>query len=205
MKSKKTILFFAIVALSMISVPSFAQLKIGLKGEVGINQPTFSSELWSVENFNTFKVGPTLEAMLPVGLGIDASVLYSNEKMKVKDFKADKSLFEVSSHYLDVPINLKYKIGIISPLKVYLAAGPYVQFKVAGDEFEWEGITEQFEDKTFQAGVNLGFGAEIINRVQLGLNYRLKLTDDYSVNQPEWQDLLNENKGFWSISASVYF
>ena len=187
MKSKKTILFFAIVALSMISVPSFSQLKLGLKGEVGINKPSFSGKMFKVENMNAFKVGPTIEFMFPaVGFGIDGSILYSNEKMTVKDFKGDKSLFEVANHYLDVPINLKYKIGIISPLKVYLAAGPYVQFRVGGEEFDWEELLEQFEDKTFQAGVNLGFGAEIIERVQLGFNYRLKLTDDYSVNDRLW-------------------
>ncbi|HHT22127.1 MAG TPA: PorT family protein [Bacteroidales bacterium] len=205
MKSKTRILLVAIVALSMISMPSFAQLKLGLKGEVGLNKPTFSSEAFKVENMNVFKVGPSLEAISETGLGLDISVLYSNEKMEVKDFKTDNSLFEVESHYLDVPLNLKFKIAIASPLKVYLATGPYAQFRVAGDKFNWDEISSTIEEKKFQAGVNVGLGAEIINSVQLGVNYRLKLTDDYSFSDPKWEDLFNENKGFWSISATIYF
>ena len=58
MKTRTSILLVAIAALSIISVPSFAQLKLGLKGEVGINTPSFSSELYKVENMNVFKVGP---------------------------------------------------------------------------------------------------------------------------------------------------
>lgn len=206
MKSKSIILSVAIVVLSMISTEAFSQLRFGLKAEVGINKPSLKKDLYSVENMNAFKVGPSVEFMLPiVGLGVDGSLLYSNEKMTVKDFKADKSLLEVSSHYIDVPVNVKYKIGIISPLKAYLAAGPYAQFKVGGDEFKWEQIKSKVEDKKFQAGLNLGFGAEVINRLQVGFNYRLKLTDNYSVDEPQWKDLLNDNKGFWSLSAAVYF
>ena len=205
MKTRK--LFFAgLLAFLMTGSTISAQPRFGVKAEVGINKPSLSKEVYSVENMNTFKIGPTVEFMLPVmDFGIDASLLYSNEKMKVKDFKADKSLTEVSSHYIDVPVNLKYKMGIISPLKVYLAAGPYAQFKVAGDEFKLDVITDKVEEKKFQAGINLGLGADVINRVQVGFNYRLKLTDDYSVNEPTWKDLLNDNKGFWSLTATLYF
>ena len=194
MKTRK--LFFAgLLAFLMTGSTISAQPRFGVKAEVGINKPSLSKEVYSVENMNTFKIGPTVEFMLPVmDFGIDASLLYSNEKMKVKDFKADKSLTEVSSHYIDVPVNLKYKMGIISPLKVYLAAGPYAQFKVAGDEFKLDVITDKVEEKKFQAWINLGLGADVINRVQVGFNYRLKLTDDYSVNEPTWKDLLNDKK-----------
>lgn len=205
MKSKK--LFFAgLVVFLMAGSTVNAQLRFGVRGEVGINKPSLNKELYSVENMNGFKLGPTLEFMLPVmDLGIDASLLYSNEKMKVKDFKADKSLLEVSSHYMDVPVNLKYKMGLISPLKVFLSAGPYAQFKVAGDDLKLDVIKEKVDEKKFQAGVNLGIGAQVINKIQLGFNYRLKLTDDYSVKEPTWKDLLNKNKGFWSLTAALYF
>ena len=41
MKSKKIILSVAIVALSMISVQAFSQVKFGLKAEVGLNNQEF--------------------------------------------------------------------------------------------------------------------------------------------------------------------
>lgn len=194
--------------LSMASTVN-AQLRFGFKGEVGINKPSFTKEVYSVENMNAFKIGPSVEFTVPVaGLGVEGSLLYSNEKMNVKNVEKNgvgSVIEEISSHYIDVPVNLKYKMGIISPLKVYLAAGPYAQFKVGGDEFTYEALKGKVDDKKFQAGVNVGIGAEVINRVQLGFNYRLKLTDDYSTNEPKLKDVLNENKGFWSIAAAVYF
>lgn len=208
MKTKKLFLSAFIIML-MVGGTANAQLKFGVRGEVGINKPSFTKELYSVENMNAFKLGPTVEFMLPVvGLGVDGSLLYSNEKMNVKtvsDQGAETLIQDVQSHYIDVPVNLKYKIGIVGPVKAFLAAGPYAQFKVGGDEFSYGDIKDKVEDKKFQAGINLGLGAEVINRVQLGFNYRMKLTDDYSVNEPTWKDLLNKNKGFWSLTAAVYF
>lgn len=208
MKTKKLFLSAFIIML-MVGGTANAQLKFGVRGEVGINKPSFTKEVYSVENMNAFKLGPTVEFMLPVvGLGVDGSLLYSNEKMNVKtvsDQGAETLIQDVQSHYIDVPVNLKYKIGIVGPVKAFLAAGPYAQFKVGGDEFSYGDIKDKVEDKKFQAGVNLGLGAEVINRVQLGFNYRMKLTDDYSVNEPTWKDLLNKNKGFWSLTAAVYF
>ena len=43
-----------------------AQLRFGIRGEVGVNKPSFTKDLFSVENMNDFKVGPTVELLLPV-------------------------------------------------------------------------------------------------------------------------------------------
>lgn len=224
MKSKKTILFVAIVALSMISVPAFSQLKIGLKADVGINKPKFDETLWHVENLNGFKVGPTVEFMFPVvGLGVDASLLYNNERMNVK--MGNVKDMKISNHYLDIPVNLKYKFGILSPVKVYLAAGPYAKIRVAGDEINMNDIVLQgigdddfenlIESRPIEAGINVGLGAEVINRVQLGFNYGIKLTDNFYSELEDIEGIegvealpllkaLNGKKGTWSITATVF-
>ena len=201
-------LFFSVlfVGAFMIGATANAQLRFGLRGEVGINKPSVSKSLFEVENLNAFKVGPTAEFTLPVvGLAIDGSLLYSNQKMNVKTIKSESSITEVNEHYIDIPVNVKYKMGIISPVKVFLAAGPYGSFRVGGDELKLKSVQETIDKKKFEAGLNFGFGAEIISRVAVGFNYRLKLTDDYSVNEPELKDLLNDNKGLWTLTAVVYF
>ncbi len=221
MKSRKSILLIAIVALSMISVPAFSQLKIGLKGDVGINKPVFDETLYSVENLNGFKVGPTIEFMVPViNIGVDASLLYNNERMNVKSI-GELTNVKITNHYIDIPVNVKFKFGIISPLKVYAAAGPYVKFRVGGDEFkdldfgeiDLEDHFEDFiESRPLEAGINLGIGAEVINRVQIGFNYGIKLTDNFTFDEDKimgnvgegFLNALNGKKGTWSISATVF-
>ncbi len=224
MKTKKTVFLFAIVALSMIAVPAFSQLKIGLKADVGINKPKFDESLWSVENLNGFKVGPTAEFMFPVlGLGVDASLLYNNERMNVKMGNIENK--KISNHYLDIPVNLKYKFGILSPVKVYLAAGPYAKIRFAGDEInmndiviqdiEGDDIQDLIESRPVEAGINIGLGAEVINRVQVGFNYGIKLTDNFFIDKDdltigavgtaeELLKALNGKKGTWSITATVF-
>lgn len=208
MKSKK-LWMTGLLAILMMGGTVSAQVRFGIRGEVGINQPSFTRDLYSVENMNDFKVGPTLEFMLPVvDFGIEGSVLYSNEKMNVKTVSEQeiKTIVEdISSHSIDVPVNLKYKIGLISPVKVFLAAGPYANFRLAGDDFEYEAFMDKVEAKKFQAGINLGAGLELINRVAVGFNYRMKLTDDYAVNEPALEDIFNQKDGIWSVTATLFF
>ena len=208
MKSRK-LWMTGLLAILMMGGTVSAQVRFGIRGEVGINQPSFTRDLYSVENMNDFKVGPTLEFMLPVvDFGIEGSVLYSNEKMNVKTVSEQgiKTIVEdISSHSIVVPVNLKYKIGLISPVKVFLAAGPYANFRLAGDDFEYEAFMDKVEAKKFQAGINLGAGLELINRVAVGFNYRMKLTDDYAVNEPALEDIFNQKDGIWSVTATLFF
>ncbi|WP_332455878.1 porin family protein [Petrimonas sp.] len=207
MKTKK--LWMILLAFLLMGGTVSAQLRFGIRGEVGINKPSFTKDVYSVENMNDFKVGPTLEFMLPVvDFGIEGSVLYSNEKMNIKTVNEQemKTVVEdISNHSIDIPVNLKYKIGLISPVKIFLAAGPYANFWLAGDDFKYEAFMDKVEAKKFQAGVNLGAGLEVINHVAVGFNYRMKLTDDYSVNEPAFEDIFNQKDGFWSISATLFF
>ena len=208
MKSRKLFVTGLFVFLMMGSTVS-AQLRFGLRGEVGINKPSFTKNLYSVENMNDFKVGPTIEFMLPVvDFGIEGSVLYSNKKMNVKKVSEGgikTTVEDISSHSIDIPVNLKYKIGLISPVKVFLAAGPYANFRLSGDDFKDAAFMNKVEAKKFEAGINLGAGLEVVRRVAVGFNYRMKLTDDYSVDEPDFKDIFNQKAGFWSITAALYF
>ena len=111
---------------------------------------------------------------------------------------------EITNHYIDIPLNLKYKFGLIALLKIYAAAGPYARIHVGGDDIKFSDVTDDIKAKSFEAGVNLGLGVEIFKRVAVGVNYGIQLSDDYSTDQPKWNDALNNKDGVWSIQATVY-
>ena len=78
-----------------------------------------------------------------------------------------------------------------------------VGFRVGGDKF-WDipgSVGEQLKAKSFNAGLNLGGGVELIKHLQVGFNYALGLTDDYSASKFE---LNGKNRG-WSITAAILF
>lgn len=208
MKTKKNLqvtLFLFLLSLATAN----AQLRFGIRAEAGLNEPSFSVNTLNIDNLNSFKVGPTAELMFPVtNVGLEASILYSNNKTNVKN-KTESGIGsvvqEVSNHYLDVPVNLKYKIGTTLPLTFYAAGGPYARFLLSDDQLTYEDLKDNIKTKNFKAGINLGAGAEIFNRVALGANYEIPLADNYSVEKPEWSDAFNGKKGVWSITATLYF
>ena len=203
MKKNRFLVIALIVAFSTIATTGYSQLKFGLRGEVGLNKATFSKDAIDVENLNTFKIGPTIEFMFPMDFGIEASLLYNNNRMEVKDGSALQDV-EVTNHYIDIPVNFKYKFGLISPVKIYAAAGPYARIHVAGDNINFDEIIEDAKAKAFEAGVNIGIGVELFRKLAVGVNYGIPLTDNYSVNEAEWKDAFNNKDGLWSIQATVY-
>ena len=205
MKKNRLLVIALIVAFSTIATTGYSQVRFGLRGEVGLNKATFSKKAIEVENLNTFKIGPTVEIMFPVmDFGVEASILYNNNKMDVAYLEDSSTPIEVTNHYIDIPVNLKYKFGLISPVKIYAAAGPYAKIHVGGDDIKFADVTDDIKAKTFEAGVNLGLGVELFKRLAVGVNYGIQLTDDYSTNQPKWSDALNNKDGLWSIQATVY-
>lgn len=69
------------------------------------------------DNSTGFFFGPMAEITIPViGLGVDGALLYSQkgDKMEGLDMKQSG---------LDIPVNLKYSIGLGSMLGIYVAAG----------------------------------------------------------------------------------
>lgn len=209
MKSKKIFVGIAITMLSMLSVQAFSQVRFGVKAEVGLNNPSFSTEALKVDNMTSYAVGPSLEAMfLPLAvadLGVEASLLYNDNRMTVANLTDGTGDKNVNNRYLQLPVNAKLKFGLGNMVRLYAIAGPYFGYLISGDKINFKDVSNDIKAKEFQAGASVGIGLEIAKMVQVGTTYRVQLTDNYSVDQPNWNDPLNGKTNMWSINASVYF
>ncbi len=195
---KKIVGFLMVALLALMALPAKAQLKFGIKGGVNISSVHFNSDVLKADNVTGFQVGPMIETTLPlVGVGIDAAVLYSQKGMETDEMSGIKT--SMKTDYIDIPVNLKWKFGL-PIVKAYLAAGPYNGFRVGGDKI-WDVLGDQIEAKSFSAGLNFGAGVELISHLQVGINYGLGLTDNYSAKKI---DLEGKNRG-WSITAAILF
>jgi len=200
----------AVLLLAMLSVPAFSQIRFGVKADVGLNNPSFNSDALKVENMTSYSIGPSIEAMiLPLGvadLGIEASLLYNDNRMTVANLNGTTSEKEVANRYLMLPVNAKLKFGMgMLPLRLYAAAGPYAGYLIQGDELDFNQAANDIKAKEFQAGANIGVGFEILKMLQVGVNYRVQLTDNYAAEEPDWRDPLNGKSESWSITGSIYF
>ena len=202
----------AIILLSLFTLPALSQVKFGIKADVELNNSNFSSldETFNVENMTSWSIGPSIEAMfIPLGVadfGIEASLLYNDNRMTIKQLTEEGGEKDVANRYLMLPVNAKLKFGLgMLPVRVYAAAGPYAGYLISGDEINLGDIGSDIKAKSFQAGANIGFGLELVNMLQVGLNYRVQLTDNYSDDIPDWSDPLNGKTDTWSITATIYF
>ncbi|MCL1937279.1 MAG: porin family protein [Candidatus Azobacteroides sp.] len=200
---KKHFLFL----LSLFLISGFtaqAQFKFGVKAGVNLSKISCSGNKvakdWydnNVENMTGFLVGPMVEFTVPlIGVGMDAAVLYSQEGFKLKEI--NKSF---KTNNLEVPVNLKYKITFLDVVGAFATAGPYIKFKLSDD------LLEQYKSKSFGAGLNFGIGIELLSHLQVGVAYKLGLTNDYGSIQ-DVGDVLSAIKGktsLWTVSAAYLF
>lgn len=195
---KKIITFLCAMAFLAVAIPAQAQLRFGVKGGLNITSVHFDSDMFKSDNVTGFHIGPMIEATMPLlGFGFDAALLYSQKGMESSSSGVKTTM---KTSYIDVPVNLKWKFGL-PIVKAYLAAGPYASFRVGGDKI-WNVLSDQLETKSFGAGLNFGAGVEVFNHLQVGFNYELGLTDNFSAEKLDLSS--NKNRG-WTISAAILF
>lgn len=194
----KRIISVLLVAVCIgMAMPAQAQLKWGVKGGVNVAKVTFDDKLLKSDNMAGFFIGPMAEFTIPVvGLGIDGSLLFSQ-----KGIKADNDA--VKQYGLDIPVNLKYNIGLGSLLGIYIAAGPDFYFDFSKNKNIAPSV--EAEKKGAQVGINVGAGVKLIKHLQIGVNYNIPLGDSFTMKNA-WDAATSGAKTkTWQISAAYLF
>ena len=199
---KKIFSTLVIMVCLLLAVPAQAQVKFGLKGGLNLTDMSFSVDDVDVSNRAGFFIGPTAKFTLPiVGLGLDASVLYDQREAKLKG--ADD---KIKQQAINIPINLRYDIGLGSLAAVYLAAGPQFGFNI-GDKHQTlvEDVSEwKLNDSNFS--VNVGLGVMLLGHLQVGANYNIVCGKTGEVTVIDGvEEAFRGRSNTWQISAAYYF
>lgn len=212
---RKFFTLVAVVAATMFAVPADAQIKFGLKGGLNITDMSFSSDVLNTSNRTGFFIGPTVKFTLPLlGFGIDASALYDQREAELDDiYDEDKEIIrgqKIKQKAINIPINLRYDIGLGSLAAVYLAAGPQFGFNIGGKHQSFYDDMLSWKLNTSNFSVNLGAGVMLLSHVQVGFNYNIVCgkTGELSGAASDVFDGLVRGRGrsnTWQISAAYYF
>ena len=145
--------------------------------------------------------GVMAEFTIPiVNIGADVSILYA--RMNV-----DKNAAYENKDFIDVPLNLKWKIGLpivgkfVSPM---IYTGPDFLFKASKD------IVKDVKAKQCEIGWNLGIGLELMKHVQIqggycfGLSNIADYTGKFGLNIPNDVNYKSK-KNYWTITAAYLF
>lgn len=188
MKKRACVWVLTLCCLAMV-LPVSAQLHFGVKG--GLNMAKLDTKLGDSNNTTGFFFGPMAEVTIPViGLGVDAAVMYSQ-----------RGEHAWKQQGLEIPLNLKYTLGLGSMLGVYVTAGPdfFFNFK----DLKVDG----FKKKNSQVGLNLGAGLKLLRHLQLGFNYQIPLGDSFTLDKAvEGAEELGDMKyKTWQVSLAYLF
>ena len=192
-----------------MSLPSQAQTKFGLQAGLNLtNVSDFAPNQEGIENAIKnkagFFVGPTVKFTLPiVGLGVDAAALYDQREAKT----GDQTL---KSQSIQVPINVRYGIGLGSMAEIFAFAGPQFGFNIGDKTKELYNDVAQWTLKSSNLSANVGLGATIMGHLQVKLNYNIALgkTGEVEVKDAAtsaWKTITGAKTNAWQISAAYYF
>lgn len=206
----------AIVAASMLFAASSAQaqVKFGLKGGLNVTNMSLNSEVFNADNQTGFFIGPTVKFTLPiVGLGIDASALYDQRDAKVK-VEGDGASVEskIKNQSINIPINLRYGVGLGSTASLFLFAGPQFGFNVGDKNQSLYKDVAQWRLKSSTFSVNVGLGAMLLSHLQISANYNIACgkTGETTVSDVAGETVQQMFKkrgraNAWQIGLAYYF
>lgn len=193
----------ALAVAFMTASTAQGQIKFGLKGGLNVTNMSLSKDVVKADNQTGFFVGPTVKVTLPiVGLGIDAAALYDQRDAKLKDEDETSETFSQKS--INIPINVRYGIGLGSMASVYLAAGPQFGFNVGKKNYEDADFS--FEKSNFS--VNVGAGVSLIQHVEIGFTYNIALgkTGEFKALDAAGDIVTGKARNnSWQVSAAYYF
>lgn len=201
-------LVVATIALIAIAGSASAQLTFGVKVGAKINDLNFKSERYEDAINTGFTGGLMLEYMFPSSnLGIDAALMYFYVKTSFDNFANTtiKKAVNYDTHFIQLPINFKWKIGlpiardVVTP---YLTTGP--SFSIIGGERQV--AVNSIRYNTAVIDWNIGLGAELFDKFQVGVNYGMGLTNSFQTFgfKGQWTDI-DCKINSWTISAAYMF
>ena len=186
------------------AMPSNAQIKLGLTGGLNLTNVNVKDAAGTVKGRAGFFIGPTVKFTLPiVGLGIDASAVYDQREGKVGEGSAEQT---IKSQSIQIPINVRYGMGLGDLLEFFAFAGPQFGFNVGSNKKIEEWDTE-WTLKSANLSANLGIGLTVLSHLQAKFNYNWALGKTGEIKSISGaRDAVGSAKfNCWQISLAYWF
>ena len=202
---KKIFTAIMFMAAMMVAIPANAGLNFGIKGGYNITNFSLSnlSDNVAKDNQQGFFIGPSLKIGIPVlPIGFEIAALYDQRDAKLEGEK-------ISQKSINIPINVRYELGLGDMAGIYVAAGPQFGFNIGDKSFSFDDVAD-YKLKDSNLSINLGAGLRLVKHLEIGFNYNIALgkTGEFNVIDGAGEALgINGNgkANAWQISAAYYF
>lgn len=144
----------------------------------GNNKENFSSD-----NKSGWFIGPKVEFNTVIGLGVDASLQYSQRKLNISEDVYDESNEVVGelSHSktyrtIEIPINVRYNVGLGKMASVFVYTGPQFGFPLQSMKWENVGSGLNFSKEKMNTTWNIGAGVRLLKHLEANVGYNFALS-----------------------------
>ena len=200
---KKIFTTIVLMAAMLVAIPAKAGINFGIKGGYNITNFSFSKDVIAKDNQQGFFIGPSLKIGIPVlPIGFEIAALYAQRDAKLEGEK-------ISQKSINIPINVRYELGLGDMAGIYVAAGPQFGFNIGDKSFSFDDVAD-YKLKDSNLSINLGAGLRLVKHLEIGFNYNIALgkTGEFNVIDGAGEALgINGNgkANAWQISAAYYF
>lgn len=201
---KKFILAAAALFL-LAGVPTAsAQLKFGLVAGMNMSKLSFDNgKYFDSDNRAGWYVGPKVWFNIPiVGLGVNASAQYSQRRMNVKSGDGEDAVSDSKNlNTIEIPINVRYTLGLGSIASVYAETGPQFGFNVGN-----KTVSEVAKFKSSNVTWNVGIGARVLGHLEAGVGYNIALSNFGELVPDQLRGTKNDFKSnTWQVQVAYLF
>lgn len=188
---KKVLLFFALVAISVVNINAQDNLKWGVMAGMNVSK-------YTITGFDS-RIGFHAGVKAELGLSQEASGAYMDfaALLTLKGAKIDAgslASFKMNPYYLEVPVHVGYKYAVNDDFALFGSVGPYIavglfgkaKAKVDGNiaDLGELGTNSASEDifgddgfKRFDFGLGLKAGVEFSKKYQVAISYDFGLVE----------------------------
>lgn len=114
-------------------------------------------------------IGPKINFNTAIGLGFDVSLQYSQRDL---DINGESEKYRT----IEIPVNLRYNIGLGKTAGIYISTGP--QFGFALQNMAWSnfGSGANFNSSNMNMTWNVGAGLRLLRHLEVGIGYNFALS-----------------------------
>lgn len=209
MKKARIILLALTLALSL---GASAQTKFGLRAGANLVNMKISDGIDNLQGNNRagFYIGPTVKFTLPiVGLGVDVSAVYDQRTSEVsaEDDLGNTTTENVTARAINIPINVRYGVGLGSLADIFVFAGPQFGFNISKDKML--GVTD-WTWRSSNFSVNLGVGCTVLSHLEVKANYNIacgKTAEATTIDAvtKTVKSVSKSKYNSWQIGVAYYF
>ncbi len=186
---KKIKLLLALVLGMAWGTAQAQSFSYGIVGGLNLTKLKYSGSAkdnFSSDNRAGWYIGPKVEFNTALGIGIEAALEFSQRSLNITSDDASNLTNDVygvqpsqsvTEKYrtIEIPINIRYNIGLGSKAGIYVSTGP--QFGFALQNMKWKnlGSGTNFSKQNMNTTWNIGAGVRLLSHLEVGIGYNFAL------------------------------